>query len=220
MDWPLLAPLPAEARDAVLAVARSRTFARGEVVFHEGDPANALHLVRSGHLIVRVTAPDGERATLNLLGPGDHVGELALIPSATPQQRSATVLALDRAETLALPAAAFHDLCARHPPVNGLLVGLLAERVRELSARLLETMHLGLDRRVYRCLLRLADVYAGGAGPVVLPVTQEQLADLVGGTRPSVNQVLGRLQEQGVIRLARGRTVLLDLPALTRKAGA
>ena len=84
MDWPLLAPLPPEARSALLSAARRRTFRKGEVVFHEGDPADALHLVTSGHLAVQVATPDGERATLNVLGPGAHVGELALLPRDVP----------------------------------------------------------------------------------------------------------------------------------------
>ena len=219
MEWPLLAPLPADARAAVLSAARRRRFAKGEVVFHEGDAADALHLVISGHLVVQVNTADGSRVTLNVLGPGSHVGELALVHGAEPEPRSATVLALSTAATLSLPAAAFHELCERHPAVNHILVDLLAQRVRELGDRLLESTSVGLDRRVHRCLLRLADLFTQGAGTVVVPMTQDQLADLVGGTRPSVNQVLQRLQAQGVIRLRRGRVELLDRATLERKAG-
>ena len=223
MDWPLLAPLPPDARSALLSAARRRSFRKAEVVFHEGDPADALHLVTSGHLAVQVATPDGERATLNVLGPGSHVGELALLPGHEAHRRSATVLALSPTETRVLPAAAFHAVRAQFPAVDQILVDLLAERVRELSNRLLETMYVGLDRRVYRCLLRLQEVYGGPAavapGPVVVPLTQDQLSDLVGGTRPSVNQVLQRLQDQRVIELGRGRVVVLDRQSLARKAG-
>lgn len=220
MDWPLLAPLPPDARDAVVSAARRRTFGKGEVVFHEGDPADALHLVTSGHLAVQVATPDGERATLNVLGAGAHVGELALMPHNAPRQRSATVLALDAAETRVLTATAFHAVRDKFPAVNQILVDLLADRVRELSDRLLETMYVGLDRRVYRCLLRLGLVYADGPPPTLIPMTQDQLSDLVGGTRPSVNQVLQRLQDQRIIELGRGRVVVLDPQALARKAGS
>jgi CRP-like cAMP-binding protein len=217
MEWPLLAPLPPAAREAVLRAARRRTFAKGEVVFHEGDPADALHLVTSGHLAVQVSTPQGDRATLNVLGPGAHVGELALLPGRT-HQRSATVTALDAAETQVLSRASFDQLRQAHPDVDQILVALLAERVRELSERLLEAMYDGLDRRLYRCLYRLGRVYVDGPGPVTIPMTQDQLSDLVGGTRPSVNQVLQRLVEQGVIELGRGRVVLHDVRALRRKA--
>ena len=216
MEWPLLAPLPAEAREAVLRAARRRSFARGEVVFHEGDPADALHLVTSGHLTVQVSTAGGDRATLNVLGPGAHVGELALLPDT--HHRSATVTALDAAETLVLSAQAFHQLRLAHPAVNEILVLLLAERVRELSERLLEAMYDGLDRRLHRCLYRLGRVYVDGPGPVTIPMTQDQLSDLVGGTRPSVNQVLQRLVDEGVVELGRGRVVLHDVRALRRKA--
>lgn len=217
MEWPLLAPLGADERAAVLKATRRRHFAKGEILFHEGDPADALHLVMAGHLAVRVSTPDGERATLNVLSPGDHVGELALLPGGG-HRRSATVVALEPAETAVLPASVFQDLCRTHPAVQSLLVDALATRVRQLSERLLETMYIGLDRRIYRCLLDLADVYGTGRGDIVVPLTQEQIADLVGGTRPSVNQVLQRLLDQGVIELGRGRVVVKDLQALDRKA--
>jgi CRP-like cAMP-binding protein len=218
MEWPLLTPLPPAAREAIVQAARRRTFARGEVVFHEGDPADALHLVVSGHLAVQVSTPQGDRATLNVLGPGAHVGELSLLPDARTLQRSATVAALDPTETRVLSAASFAQLRQAHPQIDQILVALLAERVRELSERLLEAMYDGLDRRLYRCLYRLGRVYVDGPGPVTVPLTQDQLSDLVGGTRPTVNQILQRLVEQGVVDLGRGRVVLLDVPALRRKA--
>lgn len=217
MEWPLLAPLKDDERAAVLAATRRRRFAKGEILFHEGDLADSLHLVVSGHLAVRASTPDGERATLNVLSPGDHVGELALLPGGS-QRRSATVAALEPSETAVLPASVFHELSRTHPAIHGLLVDLLATRVRELSERLLETMYVGLDRRIYRCLLQLADVYGTGRGDIVVPLTQEQIADLVGGTRPSVNQVLQRLLEQGIIELGRGRIVIKDLQGLDRKS--
>lgn len=219
MDWALLEPLSADARAAVLSVARRRSYGRGEVVFHEGDPADALHLVTRGHLLVQVTTAEGSRTTLNVLGPGAHVGELALSRTTAAEPRSATVLALEGAETLSLGATAFHEVCERFPAVTQVLVDLLAHRVRELSERLTESTSVGLDRRVYRCLLRLGDLFAPGPGRVVVPMTQEQLADLVGGTRPSVNQVLQRLQTQGAIRLGRGRVEIVDRSALARRAG-
>jgi len=218
MDWPLLTPLPRPTREAVFAATRRRTFGKGEVVFHEGDPADALHLVVSGHLTVQVSTPQGDRATLNVLGPGAHVGELALLPDGRTQHRSATVTAIDPTETRVLSASAFEKLRQAHPEVTEILVILLADRVRELSERLLEAMYDGLDRRLYRCLYRLGRVYVDGPGPVTIPMTQDQLSDLVGGTRPTVNQVLQRLVEQGVVELGRGRVVLLDVATLRRKA--
>ena len=219
MDWPLLASLDADERAVVIAAARQHTFRKGEVVFHEGDPADAMHLVAAGHLAVQVATPDGERVTLNVLSPGDSVGELSLVRRGAPDLRSATVVALDAAETRVLGMGVFQELCQSHPGVQDLVVAALADRVRDLSGRLLEQMYVGLDRRLYRRLLDLAEVYANGTASAVVPLTQEQLADLVGGTRPTVNQVLQRLQAQQVIELGRGRLTVLDVAALRRKAG-
>jgi CRP-like cAMP-binding protein len=204
----------------VLRAARRRELERGEVVFREGDPADSVHLVLSGHLAVSVSTADGERATLNVIGPGSHVGELALLARGAPRERSATVVALEPSVTRVLTATAFRELCARHPAVQGLLVDLMAARIRELSGRLLEVMYVGLDRRLVHSLVQLTETYPPQGGVHVIPLTQEQLADLVGGTRPSVNQVLQRLASEGVLTLGRGRVVVPDAQALRRRAAA
>lgn len=193
----------------MLASTRPRRFARGEAVVREGERSDSLHLVASGRLAVRITTPEGDRATLNVLGPGDYFGELSLLDGH--QTRSATVVALEPAETLALSAAAFRELRYRHRGSEQLVLTLMARRVEELSERLLEALYDDLDRRVTRRLHELVRVYAGADGdPVVVGLTQEQLAELVGGTRPSVNQVLRRLEDLGVVQLGRGRIVVAD----------
>ncbi len=221
MEWPLLATLDEEDRRALLGATRVRRFSRGETVVHEGDPADSLHLVERGRLAVRVTTPDGRRVALNVLGPGDYFGELALLDGREPR-RSASITALDDAQTRSLPARAFRDLRERHRGAERLLLTLLARRVEELSALVVETMHVGLDRRVCRRLHELTRIYADAVGPggeLVVPLTQELLAELVGGTRPSVNLALQRLVSQRVIELGRGRIVVVDRAALARKAG-
>lgn len=218
MEWQLLASLEDDERRLVLAAARPRRYARGAVVVHEGEPAESLHLVASGRLAVRVTTPDGENATLNVLGPGDYFGELSLLDGRTPV-RSASVVALEPAETRTLSATAFRELRRRHRAADQLLLVLLARRVEELSGRLVEAMYDALDRRVSRRLADLARVYDEGAGrAVTVPLTQEHLAELVGGTRPSVNQVLQRLAAEGVVALGRGRITIVDPQALARLA--
>lgn len=208
MEWPLLASLTEEERAAFLATTRRRHLDRGDVVVHEGDPADSLHLVEAGRLAVRVTTPEGDAATLNILGPGDYFGELSLLDGRSPT-RSASVVALEAATTRSLSASAFRDLRSRHRAADQVLLGLLARRVEELSARLVEVMYDGLDRRVHRLLADLAHTYGDGTqGPVVIPLTQEHLAELVGATRPSVNQVLRRLEGEGVVALGRGRITI------------
>ncbi|WP_299053807.1 Crp/Fnr family transcriptional regulator [uncultured Nocardioides sp.] len=216
--WPLLSSLAESQRAELLSVARTRSFAKGDIVCHEGDPADSLHLVADGHFAVRVSLPSGDAVMVNHLGPGDCFGELALL--RPDGRRTATVTALERARTLVVTETGFRRLCEQHPAVHRSLSVLLADRVDSLSHDVLELLYVGLDRRVYRRLDRLARSYGeesrSGAGPVVVPLTQAQLAELTGGTRPSVNLALQRLVKEGVITLGRGRVEVLDTAALAR----
>jgi CRP-like cAMP-binding protein len=209
MEWPLLSPLAPAEREQLLASTRRRTYARGEVLVREGEPSDSLHLVESGRLAVRVDTSDGDTAIFNVIGPGDCFGELSLVGGGA-QVRTATVVALEEATTRSVTTAVFEDLRSRHADIGEFLLDLFARRIGELSARLVEVMYDGLDRRVHRRLLDLVGTYGtDGSGPVTIPLTQEQLAQLVGGTRPSVNEVLQRLAGQGVVELGRGRVVVL-----------
>ena len=214
--WRLLEPLRAEDREAFLALAHRRTFARNEVLCHEGDPADSLHLVELGHLAVRGTLASGDAATFTVLSPGDYFGELALLRA--DRRRTATVTALEPSRTLAVAGTAFDRLCEHNPGIERVVSMLLADRIDLLSRRLLETMYESLDHRVYRRLVDLADAYGEGEGAVAIPLSQAQLADLVGATRPPVNQVLQRLADRNVVRLGRSRIEVLDQAELRRRS--
>jgi CRP-like cAMP-binding protein len=210
-----LAALGVQQQQAFLAVARPHTYGRNEVVCHEGDLADSLHLVDAGHLAVRGSLSSGAAAMYNVLGAGDYFGELALLRA--DHRRTATVVALEPSRTMAVAESAFRALCARTPGVERAVSVLLADRVEALSRRLLETMYDGLDRRVYRRLVELARSYGANQSHVSIPLSQAQLADLVGATRPSVNQVLQRLAGQHLVELTRGHITVLDVAALSRR---
>lgn len=215
VEFVLLEPLSDEDRSSLLRSVRRRTFARQEVIVHEGDLADSLHFVHSGRLAARVSTPDGQVASLSLIVPGDYFGEVSLLEHGE-HRRSATVVALEPAETWSITSEAFHALVAEHPAIQQVVVAALAERVTDLTRRLLEAMYVGLDRRVHRQLVHLCDVYAGSVTDraVTIPLTQGVLSEFVGGTRPSVNAVLRRLQERGIVELTRGRIVVRDREAL------
>jgi len=196
--------------------ARRRRFSAGEVVFHAGDPADTLHLVRAGRFAVRITTEFGATATLNVVGPGGAFGELALLTPEAP--RSATVAALEDAETLSIHQLDFDRLRRRRPQTDALLVGVLAQRVRELSEQLVEALHIPADTRVRRRLLDVVGAYGEAAAGAVVPLTQEELASLAGTSRATVNRVLREEQTRGTLELSRGRTTLLDPDALARRA--
>lgn len=219
MHWELLSSLNDEERTRLLTTTQRRSFDRGEVIVHEGDPADSLHLVASGRLAVRVSTSRGDVATVNVLSRGDYFGEVSLLDGRTAR-RTASVVALERAETASLTAQAFRHLRDSHPGVQELVLSLLARRVEELSGRLVEAMYSSLDERVHRRLVELATVYADGdsGSSVCIPLTQDHLAELVGAARPSVNQVLQRLVAQQILELGRGRITVRDRKALARKA--
>jgi len=215
VQWLLLGDLPPEELRRVLAVARRRTFSRGEVVFHEGDPGDALHLIAKGRFAVRVTTPLGERATLAIHGPGEAFGELALIAEAP---RSATVAALEPAETFSIQKAAFEELRRDHPEVNRILVAVLATAVRRMDELVVEAFYAGAEKRVLRRVRDLAALYGQGSQPVTIPLTQEDLAGLAGTSRATVNRVLREEEQRGTLSLTRGRTTIVDLEELKRRA--
>jgi CRP-like cAMP-binding protein len=213
----LLAGLPKDDVQRILSRSRRRKFKRGEVIFHEGDPADALHLVVSGRIAIRVTTALGDAATLDLTAPGDVVGEQALLPPTAP--RSATAIAIEPTETMALSASDFAALRNEHPSVDAVLLALLARRNRAIALRLTEALYVGAETRVLRRLLDIAETYAQpGAAEVVVPLTQDDLAGLGGTTRETVNRVLRREVERGILTLARGRITIVDRAALAQRA--
>lgn len=204
-------------RDRLLAVSGRRTFARNEIVFHEGEPGETLHIVRSGRLAVRVTSIGGDVATLAVLSPGRFFGELALLQEH--HTRTATVVALEQTETVTLSRAVFEEARRSHPELVNVVNRLLAATVERLSQSLLEAMYLGVDERVARRLVELAEIYRSGAARVVVPITQDDLAGMAGTTRPTANLVLGKLADAGAVRLERGRIEVTDLESLRRHGG-
>lgn len=190
---------------------RRRRFDRGEVVFHRDDPGDCLHRVESGRFAARVVTPLGDAATVSLHGQGDIFGLLAVL--SPDGRRTATVVALERAETLAIPRSAFVQLRASHPEVRDAVEQVLVTQVAATTDRLVEALYTPVAVRVRAHLIQLAALYGDlTASEVTIPLSQEHLAGLSGTTRETVNRVLKQEQERGAVRLARGRIVAM--PAL------
>jgi CRP-like cAMP-binding protein len=210
MQWPILASLPEEDARRVLQIARRRVFGRREVVFHRGDPADTLHLVHTGRFAVRIGTRFGDTVMLNMIGPGETFGEIALLDDSAP--RSATIVAVEAGETRAIHKLDFDALRARYPAVSDMLATALALRVRRLSELLLEAHYESADTRVLRRVCELAS--DGG----VVPLTQEELSNLAGTSRATVNRVLRDAQGRGELELRRGRIAVLDGESLTERS--
>jgi CRP/FNR family transcriptional regulator, cyclic AMP receptor protein len=211
VEWPLLADLEPEDVRRVLAIARRRTFERGEVVFHRDDPADSLHLIARGRFAVRVTTQHGDNVLLDVLAPGQVFGELALLlPEA---RRTATVAALEDGETRSVFRDDFALLQRSHPGVKDVLLRLLAEQLRRASDRIVEAHYVDADTRVRRRLCSLAETYSDG----VVPLTQEDLANMAGTSRATVNRVLREEARSGTVELQRGRVRVLEAAELERR---
>lgn len=217
MEWELLADVPQEALRTLLSVARRRTFAKNEVVFHRGDPADSLQLISKGHFSVQIATPLGDIATLSVRGPGDAFGELALL--GREPARSATVSAIEPGETYSVYRGDFERLRREYPSVNDVLIGILAQHLRRLSEQLIEAHYIPANRRVLRRLREMAELYGGSAKSAVVPLTQEHIAGLAGTSRATVNRVLREEERRGTIELQRSKTVVLELGELSRRAG-
>jgi CRP/FNR family transcriptional regulator, cyclic AMP receptor protein len=216
MQWTLFSEVPAEDLRRVLAIARRRTFRRGEVVFHQHDPADSLHLVVAGRFAIRTVTQLGEESLLSIRGPGDVFGELALVSG---QARTATAVALESSETRAVYRSDFEELRRTQPGVDRMLVHLLARALARMDELLAESYYVTAERRVVRRLLEAAEVYGGAVPDTEVMLTQEQLAALAGTSRATVNAVLARERRRGTIDLRRRRVTLRDPQALARRAG-
>lgn len=213
----VLKSLPDADAKVLLRAGKVNTYHRRDMLVQEGDVADSFHIVLDGRAAVRVTTPSGESAIVNILGPDEHFGEVSLLGREDPR-RTASIVALEPMRTLSIPAGVFRDLRDRNPRLEQLVSSILARRVDELSAQVVEAMYDSLERRVVRRLAALARIYRNSSREVTIPLTQDELSQLVGGARPSVNQVLQRIVDDGLIELRRGRIIVHDRAALDRLA--
>jgi CRP/FNR family transcriptional regulator, cyclic AMP receptor protein len=212
---PILQALSTASKQILLGVLVRHRYKRNEILFRQGDPGETVHLVRKGHLKIQVSAATGEEAVLTVVGPGELFGELTLLDGGP---RSATVVALDDVETVALGRADFQKFLRQDPAVVEALLATLARTIRRLSDDVSELMFLNLRGRLARKLLDLAEIDEQVTdGPVEIGVvlTQEELASMIGATRPRVNRILGFFEDHGAIA-RRGRQIVIANPNMLR----
>lgn len=196
-----------------------RRYRRNEVIFHEGDPGESLHVLVAGRVKITRESMEGEEAIVATLGPGDTFGELVLLDGAV---RSATATAIEATDTLTMTRAAFSSLVDASDPFRWQLLGGIAHRLRRLTDQLAEVHFLDLTGRLALQLTRLAEEAAPGReANIGLPahLTQSDLAAMVGGTRQRVNQILGDFTDEGLVAHDGGRLVVRDLERLRLRGG-
>lgn len=215
---PIFSSLGGREIDLLLQATTTRRIAAKETLFRKGDPGNQLYGIISGRLKVVAAGRDGRELVFTVMGAGDVIGEIALMDE---QPRSASVVALEASELLTLHRRDLLPFLERHPKVAIHLAAVLAARVRRLSEQAEDTMFLPLASRMAKTLLALARSYRGRdpGDPVEILLAQQDLADMVGTTRESVNKQLRAWEGEGLVELRRARVRLLDLDALEDVAG-
>jgi CRP/FNR family cyclic AMP-dependent transcriptional regulator len=206
-----------DAMEACLACLRVRRHRRDETVFHQGDPGDALHVIASGAVKIVLPSPDtGEPAIIATLRTGDFFGELAILDG---EPHSATVIALEPTETLVLARADFERLFETEPGLRRALVASLARELRRLTGHVVAMHFLDLRGRLVVRIAGAAGLAFGVPVPpgelrVPWPYTQAEVAGMVGGSRESVNRLLGELAGKGIIRVERNVLVVPDAASL------
>jgi CRP/FNR family transcriptional regulator, cyclic AMP receptor protein len=197
----------------------SRTIEKGQAVFWEGEDGRTLYVVVDGHVKVTVSSPEGEEMVMATLRPPQVFGELSLVDGG---DRSATAIAVERTTLLGLDRDALIHVLRHYPtPVDDLL-RTLGGLIRRLTDQASDLVFLDLQGRVAKLILAIAerDGSSSEASPVVdIGLTQTELAEMVGGTRQSLNQALHAFERRGWIALEGRQITVLDHQALRRRAG-
>ncbi len=215
---PLFGALDADGASALRAEMRNVEIERGERLFSEGDGGDKLYVVLDGKIKLTRTSADGRENLLSVLGPGEMFGELSLFD---PRARTQTATALTDTRLAALDHQALSSWLTGRPDMALHLLRALAQRLRRTNDVMTDLVFTDVPGRVAKALLDLADRF-GVQRPDGLQVnhdlTQEELAQLVGASRETVNKALADFVGRGWIQLSAKSVLLVDLERLRRRA--
>lgn len=215
---PMFAALDPEAAAALRTSMDELRLQKGAVLFHEGDPGDRLYVVTDGKIKLGQTSSDGRESLLAILGPGELLGELSLFD---PGPRTATATALTDTTLMGLGHQALRPWLAGRPEVAEALLKALAQRLRRTNEQMADLVFSDVPGRVAKTLLELGEKF-GRPLPdgihVTHDMTQEELAQLVGASRETVNKALADFAARGWIRLESRSVVMLEPARLDRRA--
>jgi CRP-like cAMP-binding protein len=208
---------PAE-RDQLRARGGRRRFRAGATLMHEGQIGEEVFLIESGRVKVSCTTQDGREVVLRFCGPGDLLGEIAVVDR---EPRSGTVEALEPVEALAIAAGEFRAFLESHPSAALQLLRMITHRFRDADRKRIEFAASQTLGRVAARLVELAERYGEPSddGIVIdLRLSQEELAGWTGSSREAVAKALHTLRELNLVITERRRITVLDLEGLARQA--
>ena len=215
---PLFAALDDEAAGALMESMTASHLERGDILFREGDRGDRLYVIGEGKIKLGRTSVDGRENLLAVLGPGEMFGELSLFD---PGARTATATAVAETQLIALGHDDLNSFLAGRPAVAATLLAALARRLRRTNEALADLVFTDVPGRVAKALLDLSNRFGRPAEDGVLvphDLTQEELAQLVGASRETVNKALADFVTRGWIKLEARAVVLLDVERLRRRA--
>ena len=198
--------------DAVAALVRQLepvTFRRPEVVFSEGEPGDTLYIITAGKVKIGRKSVDGRDSLITLMGPSDMFGELAIFD---PGPRTSTVTALTEVKAVMMSRSVLRSWIADRPEIAEQLLRVLARRLRRTNDNLSDLIFTDVPGRVAKQLLYLAQRFGSRDGTALRvdhELTQEEIAQLVGSSRETVNKALSDFAQRGWIRV-QGRSILID----------
>ena len=215
---PLFAALDDETARALMESMTSSHLERGDTLFREGDQGDRLYVIGEGKIKLGRTSVDGRENLLAVLGPGEMFGELSLFD---PGPRTATATSIAEAQLIALSHEDLDSFLAGRPAVAANLLAALARRLRRTNETLADLVFTDVPGRVAKALLDLSTRFGRPADDGILvahELTQEELAQLVGASRETVNKALADFATRGWIKLEARAVLLTDVERLKRRA--
>jgi CRP-like cAMP-binding protein len=208
---PYFADLAPEAFEQLFRYAKLTTYKRGATICSKGDPGNSLFAVISGTVKISVSSPDGRNAILNLIGPGDIMGEIAVLDG---QARSADVIANTNCELYVIDRRDFLPFVRSQPALAMKFIEILCARLRWTSDQVEQVILQDLPGRLAATLLGLIEKRNIDPEGRTIAVTQQEISEMVGMTRESINKQLRVWAARSWVRLEHGAIVVLDADAL------
>ena len=215
---PLFASLDDEAAAALMASMTSSRLERGDILFREGDQGNRLYVVGEGKIKLGLTSVDGRENLLAILGPGEMFGELSLFD---PGPRTATATAVAETQLIELGHEDLNAFLLGRPAVASCMLTALARRLRRTNDSLADLVFPDVPGRVAKALLDLSHRFGRQAEDGIMvahDLTQEELAQLVGASRETVNKALADFASRGWIKLEARAVVLMDVERVRGRA--
>ena len=214
---PYFSDLDPEAFDQLCRYAKHLTLKRGATIFSKGDPGTSLIAVISGTVKISVSSVDGRNAILNLVGAGEIFGEISLLDGLA---RSADATANSNCEIFVIDRREFIPFVRSQPALAMKFIELLCGRLRRTSDQVEEVILLNLPGRLASALLRLTEKYKLAPGGRTIAITQQEISEMVGMSRESINKQLRAWAARNWVRLEHGAIVVLNAEMLRELAEA